>query len=118
EDPIGLLRPGDAVRRQVAFPVADMRDALGFLEPGLALPQVAKNEERGERVGEPPPDLLEKALLLRRPDTRTRALVQPEDVRLVDLGIHGHGHLGLDAEPLRDPSRDLTLPPRTELHGT
>ena len=70
-----------------------MRDALGFFQPGLALSQVAKHQQAGQGVGQPSADLLEKPLLLRRPDPRVRALVQPEHVRLVDLGIDGHDDL-------------------------
>jgi hypothetical protein len=36
KDAEGFIRPGDVIRVEVTFPVADMREALGFLESGLA----------------------------------------------------------------------------------
>jgi len=44
EDAVGFVRPVDPVYLEVAFPVADMRDALGFLQSGLAFSQVAKHQ--------------------------------------------------------------------------
>src|SRR5438105_4745472 len=92
-----------------------MRDSLRFFQSGLALPQVAKDEQRGQSVGEPASDLLEKPLLLRRPDPRIGALVQPEYVGLVDLGVDGHRDSRLDAETLLGSWEQLAFRARTEL---
>ena len=95
-----------------------MRDALGFLQSFLAVSKVAKDQQRGQRIGEPPADLLEKPLLLARPDPRIRALVQPEQVGLVYLGVDGHGNLGLDVETLRQPSRQPMFRAWSKLYGS
>ncbi len=67
-----------------------MRNALGFFQPCLALSEVAKDQQRGQGVGQPSPDLLEKPLLLGRPGPRVRALVQPEHVGSISLRVDGH----------------------------
>ena len=61
-------------------------------EARFAFLQPAEHEQIRERVGEPPPDLLEQPLLLLRPRSRMRALMQAEQVRLIDLGIERHKH--------------------------
>ena len=71
------------------------------LELALAFAQVTEHQQRVQRVGQPPADLMEQPLLMRRPDPRVRALVQPEHIGLVYLGINSHGDHGLDAETLR-----------------
>src|ERR1700755_1279133 len=95
-----------------------MRDALGFLKSVLALPQVAKHQQAGQSVGQPSADLQEKPLLLRRPDPRVRALVQPEHVRFVHLGIDGHSDEGLYVETFRELCRYRMRRSRAELHST
>ena len=100
EDPVGFVRPDAAVRLDVPFPVADVGDALGFLQSGFALSQVAKHQQRGQRIGQPAADLLEQSLFLRRPDSGVRALVQSEQVCAIALGVDGHRNLRLDAEAL------------------
>jgi hypothetical protein len=71
------------------------------LELALAFAQVTEHQERVKPVGQPPSDLMEQPLLVRRPDPRIRALVQPEDVRLIYLRVNGYGDAGPDAEMLR-----------------
>src|SRR5437879_625654 len=95
-----------------------MCDALGFFEPGLAFSKVAKHQQTCQRVGHPSADRLKELLLLRRPGPRVRALVQPEHVRFVYLGIDGHSDDGLYAESFRELRRDRMLRSRTESDGT
>ena len=74
---------------------------LAALKLALAFAQVLEHQQRVKPAGQPPADLVEQPLLVRRPDPRVRALVQPEHLGLVHLGINGHGDRGLDAETLR-----------------
>ena len=89
------------------------------LELALAFAQVTEHQQRVQPVGQPPSDLMEQPLLVRCPDPRARALVQPERVGLVYLRVNGHGDDGLDAETLRQPwrkrrslTRDRSAPDR------
>ena len=43
KDAVGFVRPSDAIRVEVMFPVANMRDALSFFEPGLAATQAIQS---------------------------------------------------------------------------
>src|SRR5260221_3143712 len=91
---------------------------LGLFKFGFAYSKVAKHQQTGQRVAEPAADLLEEPLLLWRPDPRVSALVQPEHVRLVYLGVDGHSDDGLYAEALRELCRHRVLRSRTEPHNT
>src|SRR4051794_11882922 len=90
EDAVALLRPVDEPGADVALPVADTRNTLGLFQLALAFSQVAKHQQACQGVGHPSADLPKELLLLRRPGSRIRALVQPEHVRLADLGIDRH----------------------------
>ena len=98
EDAVGLVRPGVTICLEITLPVADMRDSLGVFQPSLALGEVPKDQQAGQGVLQASADLPKEALFLRHPGARVRALVQPQHVGLVALGIDGHGHHGLDAE--------------------
>ena len=68
----------------------------------LADPELAERVERLQRhdaMDQPRPG--EEPLLVRRPDSWARALVQPEGVGLVHLRVNSHGDDGPDAETLR-----------------
>ena len=116
EDPAGFVRPGDAVRLQIAFPVAEVRDALGFFQSGLALAQITKDQQGGQSIGEPPADLLEKPLLLGRPDPRVGALVQPEHVGPIPLRVHRDRDLRPYTVARRHLYRHRTIRTGTESH--
>ena len=85
KDPGAFVRERDVPSVEVAVPVADVCDPLRLFQPPLALAQAAEDQDAGEGVREPPASLLEEPLLRRRPDARTRALVQPEQVGLPEL---------------------------------
>ena len=68
DDAVRLVGLGDAIGVEVMVSVADVRDALGLLQLGLAVSQAAKHQQSGERIAQPSADLLEEPLLLRRPD--------------------------------------------------
>jgi hypothetical protein len=70
EDAQQLWRHGHVTVGDVALPVADVRHALRFGEPALALPQAAQDGAARQTVGEAPADLLQQALLLRCPRPR------------------------------------------------
>src|SRR5580704_12259263 len=97
-------------------PMADMGDALGLLEFGLAFPQVAKHQQSGQAVGKAAADRLEKALLSLYPITRIGALVQAEQIRLISLRIDRYRDHGLYSETLRDLRRHGTAGSGTELY--
>src|SRR6185369_11217879 len=59
EDAIGFVRPGIAIRDEIALPVADVGDPLCGLQPALTLCEVAKHEDARQPVLQPPTDLLE-----------------------------------------------------------
>ncbi len=81
----------------------------------FTLAETAKNRQARQRVGEPPADLLEQALLARRPCARVRALAEAEHVRLITFRVDGHHHPGLDAEALGEVGRQRMVGLRSEL---
>src|SRR5439155_21556440 len=84
----------------------------------LALAQAAKDRQTRQRIREPPADLLEHTLLLRRPYPRIRALAETEHVRLIALRVESHDDPGLDAQALRHLGRQRMRRARPESHGT
>ena len=114
ENPARLVGQVDMARLIVAVPPADMRDSLCPLEPGFTLAQAADHDEAAQRVGEPMTDLLEQALLVSRPRTRARALVQTEQVGPVAFRIERHRDLRADCKALGSRGGQLALAVRAE----
>ena len=104
------LAPPQRLLRQLAL--GDVLFQLRF-----ALAQIAEHRQACQGVFQPSAYLLEKALLLRVPIPRVRALVQPEQVRFVHLRVQGRRQDGLDAEGGRELCRHRTFRPGTESHG-
>src|SRR5215813_7573818 len=95
-----------------------MRDALSFFQSGLTVAQVAEHQQTGQGVFQPLADRLEKSLFLRRPDSRGRALVQPEQVGFIYLGVDRFCQQGLYAETLLQLRRHRMVRSRAESYRT